>query len=267
MANTSISMSIVRQIIKLYSKGIGKKKIAFRLGISKNTVKSYIEYFSKLNTTWEDLIKLDDFELNKLFHPDPAIPQSDRLRKLHEYFPIVDRKMRQRGMTRAKLWKEYLAKHPDGYKDSQFNYYYQLWRKRIYPSMHIEHKAGDMVYVDFAGETLPYVDAATGEIKKAQVFVAILGASQYSFLPNIFSPNSDGNNDIFRVRGENISEIYLVIYNRWGEKIFETTDKTKGWDGTFNGTPQQPGVFVYFLNVSYDDGKTKELKGNVTLIR
>lgn len=188
MANNSISMSIVRQIIKLYSKGIGKKKIANRLGISKNTVKSYVEFFSRLNTTGEDLTKLDDFELNKLFHPNPTVLQSDRLIKLHEYFPVVDRRMRQRGMTQAKLWKdEYLVKHPDGYRYSQFNYYYQLWRRRIYPSMHIEHKAGDMVYVDFAGEMLPYVDILTGEIKKAQVFVAILGASQYTYVEAVES--------------------------------------------------------------------------------
>lgn len=182
MANNPINMNNVRQIIKLYSKGLGKKKIALRLGISKNTVKSYVEYFSRLNTTWEDLSRLSDCDLNKLFHPDPSIAQSGRLRQLHEYFPIVDRKMRNTGMTQTKLWKEYLALHPDGYKDSQFNYYYKLWRRRVYPSMHIEHKAGDMAYVDFAGQTLPYVDTLTGEIKKGQVIVAILGASQYTYM-------------------------------------------------------------------------------------
>ena len=187
MANKPTSMNNVRQIIKLYSKGIGKKKIASRLSISKNTVKSYLEYFSRLKTTWEDLAQLDDCDLNKLFNPDPSVHSSDRLRKLHEYFPIVDRQMRRTGMTRNKLWKEYLKLHPEGYKDTQFNYYYQLWRKRIYPSMHIEHKAGDMVYVDFAGETLSYVDTSTGEIKKAQVFVAILGASLYTYVEAVES--------------------------------------------------------------------------------
>lgn len=87
------------------------------------------------------------------------------------------------------------------------------------------------------------------------------------FLPSIFSPNGDGNNDIFRVRGNNISEINLTIYNRWGEIVFETKDKSLGWDGAFNGSPLNPGVFVFYLNVIYEDGNSEELKGNITLVR
>ena len=69
MANKPISMSKVRQIIKLYAQEIGKKKIALRLGVSKNTVKHYVKVFRGLKTTWEELSKLGDLELNKRFHP------------------------------------------------------------------------------------------------------------------------------------------------------------------------------------------------------
>ncbi|MBL0048919.1 MAG: helix-turn-helix domain-containing protein [Bacteroidetes bacterium] len=86
MANKTITMSNVRQIIKLYSQQMGKKKIGERLGMSKNTVKLYIRQFHALKTTKEELFKLSDFELNKLFHPPQSAPASDRMRHLYEFF-------------------------------------------------------------------------------------------------------------------------------------------------------------------------------------
>src|ERR1035437_10050948 len=99
MANKTTSMSNVRQIIKLYTQQMGKKKIGERLGMSKNTVKLYIEQFHKLKTTWQELSKLTDFELNKLFHPPAEIPLNDRLRQLHDFFPVMEKQLCRRGMT------------------------------------------------------------------------------------------------------------------------------------------------------------------------
>jgi len=182
MANKTTSMSNVRQIIKLYSQQMGKKKIGERLGMSKNTVKLYIEQFHKLKTTWQELSKLTDFELNKLFHPPTEILLNDRLKQLHDFFPVMEKQLRRRGMTVAWLFKEFKEQHPEAYGETSFYYYYNQWRKKVNPSMHIEHKVGDKMYVDYAGGTLPYVDTDTGEIKNAQVFVAILGWSQYAYV-------------------------------------------------------------------------------------
>ena len=182
MANKTISMSKVRQIIKLYCQQIGKKKIGERLGMSKHTVKLYIEYFHSLKTTKEELFKLTDFELNKLFHPPKDILLNDRLRQLYEFFPLMEKQLRRRGMTVAIQYKEFKSLHPETYGETSFYYYYNLWRKKVNPTMHIEHKVGDKMYVDFAGATLPYADTETGEIKNAQVFVAILGWSQYAYV-------------------------------------------------------------------------------------
>ena len=89
------------------------------------------------------------------------------------------------------------------------------------------------------------------------------------YVPSAFTPNNDGLNDLFRVTGtEVISEFQLIIFNRWGEKIFETTDKTKGWDGKLKGTVLSTGTFVYLLK--YKDntsGRSETLKGTVILIR
>ncbi len=87
------------------------------------------------------------------------------------------------------------------------------------------------------------------------------------FIPNAFSPNGDGQNDVLYVRGNNIQQIDLKVYNRWGEMVFETTDKTIGWDGTYKGKPCNTGVYVYMLSGTYTDGSGIKQNGNVSLIR
>jgi len=87
------------------------------------------------------------------------------------------------------------------------------------------------------------------------------------FIPNTFTPNSDGNNDYFIVRGLKVQEIYFAVYNRWGEMVFETTDKTQGWDGLYKGRPADVGVFGWYLKVKCFNGEETFRKGNVTLVR
>ncbi|MCX7861894.1 MAG: gliding motility-associated C-terminal domain-containing protein [Bacteroidales bacterium] len=89
----------------------------------------------------------------------------------------------------------------------------------------------------------------------------------YIYVPNAFTPNGDGNNDILYVRAGMATDLYFAIYDRWGELIFETTDQHKGWDGTFKGKPMDPAVFVYYLSVTCLDKMKFEKKGNITLIR
>ena len=182
MANKSIHMSKVRQIIKLYTQHMGKKKIGERLGMSKHTVKFYTDQFCSLKILKEDLLKLSDFELNKLFHPPKETILNDLLKQLYEFFPVMAIQMRRRGMTVSMQFLEYKKLHTPSYGETSFYYHYNLWRKKMHPVMHIEHKVGDKMYVDYAGATLPYVDTDTGEISAAQVFVAILGWSQYAYV-------------------------------------------------------------------------------------
>jgi len=89
----------------------------------------------------------------------------------------------------------------------------------------------------------------------------------YVFVPNAFTPNGDGKNDILYVRGDVLEKIDFAIYDRWGEKLFETKDKNIGWDGTFRGRPCDPGVYVYYLDATCIGGARYLHKGNVTLIR
>lgn len=182
MANKPIIMSKVRQILKLYSKGIGKKKIAERISVSKNTVKHYVDFYLYLKIPYADIEKLSDLELNNLFHPPQSKPVLEKLERLYEFFPDAEKELRRRGMTLSIQFDKYHNKYPDGYGCTQFYHYYSLWSSKVKPSMPIQHKAGDKMYVDFAGAKLCYVDENTGEIKEAEVFVAILGWSQYAYV-------------------------------------------------------------------------------------
>jgi gliding motility-associated-like protein len=87
------------------------------------------------------------------------------------------------------------------------------------------------------------------------------------FVPNIFSPNNDGQNDILYVRGKGIKNLKFFVYNRWGEKVFESNHEDNGWDGTHRGAPLQPAVFVYFLDAILQSGERVIKKGDVTLVR
>ena len=87
------------------------------------------------------------------------------------------------------------------------------------------------------------------------------------YVPNIFSPNEDGQNDIYKVRGKGVDLFYLAIYNRWGQMVFESEDINRGWDGTKDGKLMNQGVFVYKLNITMKDGDVIQQTGNITLVR
>lgn len=89
----------------------------------------------------------------------------------------------------------------------------------------------------------------------------------FVFLPNAFSPNGDEVNDLLLVRGEFVETVELIIYNRWGEKVFESRDPSRGWDGTYNGKEVEPGVFGYYLFVTCEGGGEHQQQGSINLIR
>lgn len=106
--------------------------------------------------------------------------------------------------------------------------------------------------------------------KSATVYIFVndvICKEPYIFVPNTFSPNEDGHNDILYVRGLTLIKIDFAVYDRWGERIFATTDINIGWDGTYKGKPCQPGVYVYYLTATCIGGGNYIKKGNITLMR
>jgi len=122
-------------------------------------------------------------------------------------------------------------------------------------------------------ETTIYTVEITGELgcvteRSVEVVVVDLECREpFVFIPNAFTPNGDNENDVLYVRGSNIEEVFMTVYNRWGEKMFETNDKDIGWDGTFKNKQLPPDVYGYYMQVKCFNGMEYFKKGNVTLIR
>lgn len=178
MANKPIDMNKLRSTIRLHTEGKSKRFIAVQLSLSRNTVVKYIERFVASNLTYEEIKAKSDAELHECFQLPPTKQYPDKLKDLHRYFPKLEKALKKPGMTRQILWEQYIGEHPKGYGRTQFYDHYKKWKGTVSPSMRIEHKAGDKMYVDYAGKKLSLVDHITGECIEQELFVSILGASQ-----------------------------------------------------------------------------------------
>jgi transposase len=193
MANKLISMSKIRQILRLHSQGNSKNAIYRLTGVSRNTLKKYLRDYELLNLNFSEIDKLTDHDLEELFTQFKPNQHklTEKALQLFELFPEIDKQLRRKGNTLNLLWEQYLQRYPDGLKSSQFGYYYNLWKQQVNPVMHFDHKAGDKIYVDYAGEKLHIVDLETGEQKAVEVFVAILGCSQLTYVEASFSQQKE----------------------------------------------------------------------------
>jgi transposase len=181
MANKMTDMSKVRKVIRLHHRKESNLFISRYLSLSRNTVKKYISLYKMLNLTIENIEKKSDAELEQLFSNNQVDILTPKHKAVYNFFPYMERELKKVGVTKQHMWEEYYKKHPDGLKSSQFRNLYHKWSKKVNPVMHMNHKAGDKMFVDYAGKTLEIVDVETGEIQVAQFFVAILGASQYTY--------------------------------------------------------------------------------------
>jgi transposase len=194
MSNKLIVMSKVRNIINLYTSGVSKQSIGDRTGLPRNSVKKYIRSFLASDKTPQELEQMSDTELEQMFMdmvPRHHIEDDPRYQSLIEFFPGMEKALKSRENTKEKLWQQYITLHTEGYRISQFKYYYIKWLKVRNPVMHIEHKAGEKMYVDYAGQKLHILDPESGEDVPVEVFVAILGASQLTYVEASYSQKKE----------------------------------------------------------------------------
>ena len=190
MARKRIRMKKIRDIIRLKETcDLSDRKISRALGISRPVVGQYISDFRSSGLTYEQTKTMPDSQLLSLFEKRKS--RNGRYETLVEKFPGYVQELKKTGVTLMTLWNEYQKDHPDGYSYSQFCYHFQVWRNASKLTMHIDHKAGDKMFVDYAGNKLEIVDTKTGEIIKVEVFVAILGASQLTYAEASFSQKSE----------------------------------------------------------------------------
>lgn len=184
-------MSKIKQVLQLYFQGRSKLLIVQQTGISRNTIKKYLKEYVSSGLSHEGVLKLSEKQLEKLFIKPEEKPLSIVHQNLFALFPLFDKELKKKGITRMILWKRYREQYPDGVGKSQFNHYFHQWRNQASGTMRMEHKAGDKMYVDYAGDKLHIVDRKSGEVKPVEVFVAILGASQLTYIEASFSQQKE----------------------------------------------------------------------------
>jgi len=184
MSQRKATMKKIREILRLKSEcGLSLRKISAVIKLSRPVITEYLDRCERHGLTWQNIKDMPDDELEKLLQAEvPAKEKDKRYATLADQFEYLSRELKRVGVTRQLLWEEYRAKNLDGYGYSQFCYHLQAWEKNNEISMHIEHKAGDKMFVDYAGEKFSTVNRITGEIIPAEVFVALLGASQFTYV-------------------------------------------------------------------------------------
>lgn len=183
MANKTINMQKIRQILRLKKDGISNRKAGLMLGLHRETIRKYVNQIEELGMNYEQLLKEDDSVLESVFekHKFPKANKG-RLDRLNDYFPRMEKELARVGVDRWNQWLEYKEQEPEGYAYSHFCRAYNYWQEKQQVSAHFEHKAGDKLYVDYTGSKLHIVDKHTGEIKAVEVFVGVLGHSHYTYV-------------------------------------------------------------------------------------
>src|SRR5262249_47843217 len=175
-----LSMRQVREVLRLkWACGLSDRKIAQSLRVSRPTVAEYVRRAQAAGLSWPPRDTLDDTALERqLFATAAHTPIAKRPTP---DWTIVHQELKRKGVTLLLLWQEYKASTPDGLQYSQFCEAYRQWTGKLDLVMRQSHRAGETLFVDYAGQTMPVVDALTGEVRAAAIFIAVLGASNYTF--------------------------------------------------------------------------------------
>lgn len=190
MAGKTITMSKVKQIIRLRERGVALQTIAKGVGISRNTVKKYLRLIEVKGYSHQDLLDTEDEQLEGLL-ADPDQVSQARCETLSGMFPYMEKELQRTGVTRWILWGEYKEKYPDGYSYAHFCYHLRQWMATSSATMHFEHSPADKMYLDFAGKKLHWVDPNTGEVNPVEVYVALLGYSQLTYVQAVCSQKKE----------------------------------------------------------------------------
>ena len=181
MAGKIKPMSQIKQLLQLHKQGNKIKFIARTLGISKNTVKSYLNRLQNIKLGIEELLAMDEVELESKFHAGNPAYKEPRFEYLKSHLDYYQKELKRTGVTRYLLWEEYRSSNPQGYSYTQFVFHLNQQLKASKPSMVLTHEPAQKLFVDFAGKKLSFVDKQTGEIIECPVFVACLPHSDYCF--------------------------------------------------------------------------------------
>lgn len=178
MPRKRTNMRKIRDAIRLHAEGgLSTNKVAASLGVARSVVQECLRRAKALGLSWPLPEELDDIELERMLYPRPKAqktPSSPDWEHVH-------RELKRADVTRELVWLEYCESARQPFSYPQFCRLYRQWTKKLNLVMRQDHKAGEKLFVDFAGSTLPVINPETGEVTQAQLFVAVLGASNYTY--------------------------------------------------------------------------------------
>ena len=186
MANTRLSMRKIREVLRLcWHNGLSARQAAGSCGVARGTVRNILDRAERSGLSWPLPEDLDDAALeNRLF--SSSIPLTVERRDMPS-FEYIRTELTRKHVTLQLLWHEYREKNPEGYQYSQFCLRYRAWLETLDVALRQDYKAGEKLFVDYAGDTIPIHDPATGAITPAYLFVATLGASNYTYAEAVLS--------------------------------------------------------------------------------
>ncbi len=180
MPSERLPMRKIREVLRLrFASGMSQRAIAQSLGLSQGAVCEYLNRARRAGAVWPLPDARDDERLEVLLFPPPSGTPDDQ--RPRPDWALVHRELRRPSVTLALLWEEYRASAPEGFGYSWFCDLYKSWTGRLKPTLRQVHVAGEKLFVDFAGQTLEVIDGLTGEVRAAQIFVATLGASSFTY--------------------------------------------------------------------------------------
>lgn len=181
MAAKRIAMRKIREVLRLrFSAELSIRQISAGTKISVGSIQNILKLAEQLGLSWPLPDDLDDQALALMLYPSSDARPSAKFQQ--PVWPEIRQELKRKGVTKQLLWEEYTQQYPNRcYSYSQFCARYADWLKRQKRSMRQSHRAGEKLFIDYAGPTVPIVCASSGEIRQASIFVAVLGASNYTF--------------------------------------------------------------------------------------
>jgi transposase len=181
MPSERLAMRRVRDVIRLKEAGVSVREIARRVDAAPSTVRETIKRVVAAGLTWPLPAGMTDTALEARLFANAGTKLGHRRHEEPDWADI-HRALKRKYVTLSIVWEEYIAVHPGGYRYSRFCELYRIFEDRLPVTMRQNHAAGEKLFVDYAGDGVPVViDRLTGEMRKAQIFVAVLGASSFTF--------------------------------------------------------------------------------------
>ena len=172
-------MRKIKDVLRLHAAGRSARQIGPSVGVGRSTVAEYLRRAEVAGLSWPLPAGLDDETLERRLFP-PTPPAKGR-QFAEADWAAVHRELKRPGVTLALLWDEYRGQHPDGYGYSAFCEHYRSWAGRLSPVMRQRHAAGERMFVDYSGTRMSVIDPATGVARPAEIFIAVMGASNMTY--------------------------------------------------------------------------------------